>query len=354
MSIIKRYIAICSILLITLFVTGCSTIKFYFPDDLTYIDELIEKHEYLLALRFIDQQDKKSAIYPELIKRRPLIINQMTHYELTTLEQSNQLIEAEMWSDAIELLEDALTHIPKSKKLAQKLTKLKRIRDEKVDQLQYQITLHEAQAINKDRALYEHLYKLDSTTSITPEIIQERAKTIADNLLKRTITFVNNRETIKARNTLKLAGEVVPEIRRSSEFRKLIKEIEEIEKEISKAIKKKQAIDQQRQLKEFNLLFKQGNFLDAQIILKKIEKRFGKTDSIKGLRKRLNSAVSLRIKEHMDNGMVFYSKEQIEDAIKEWQHVLQLAPDHQDALENISRAGKVLQQLQKVRENQNP
>ena len=187
---------------------------------------------------------------------------------------------------------------------------------------------------------------------MTPKVIQERAETIARELLEWAKRYVNARETVKARNSLKLAGEIVPETRRSSEFRELLHKIEEIEQKISQAVKKKWKIKLDQQVREFNRLFEQQELVEAQKALKEIEKRFGKTVTTRKLRKRVERSISREIERRMANGKTFYSREQIEYAINEWAYVLLLDPDNQKALVHISRAMKILKQLHRVRKNQ--
>ena len=351
MMIVQRYILVLAILVIT----GCSSLKLYFQDGLTYVDELVKSEDYESALHQVDQQDKKSPNDQLLQQQRPLIPEEIKRYEQRTLAQSKKLIKAQKWSDSIELLEKAIDHIPESKKLARELKRQKSTRDEEVSQLRYQITIQKAHSIKRENELYQYLYKLDSSTSITPVIILERSETIVQELMNWATTYVNDKETIKARNTLKLAGEITLEIRRSSEFRGLLLRIEEIEKGIFKAMNRNREIALEKQVREFNHLFEQDKLIEAQIALREIEKRFGKTETeteaIGKLRQKLDHTVSREIEAHMSNGKGFYSKEQIEYAINEWGHVLLLDPDNQEALENISRALKVLEQLQRVRRN---
>jgi hypothetical protein len=338
-------------LLAILFLTGCSNIKFYYQDDLTYIDTLIEDNQYEVALRYVDRKDKKSPNYAQLQQRRPVILSNMQSYEQLMLTQSQKLVESERWSDAIRLLEGALSNIPKSRRLAQEIVQMKGDRDNEISLLQQQLILNEAHALKEDRPLYLRLYKFDPDISLSPEAVQQRSADVATELLKWATSYVREKETVKARNFLKLAGEITPKIRSSSEFRKLLGEIEQIERELSLVIKKKREIELEKLIKELNHLLQQGELVDAQIALNEIENRFDKSRTIRKLRKQLDSAVSHEISRHMESGMMFYSKEQIEQAINQWGHVLLLDPDNQDALENISRAVKVLTQLQQVRKN---
>jgi len=339
------------LILILLTMAGCSGLKLNLQDDLTYVNGLVSKEQYKLALHYIDRQNKQAPSYRQLQQQRPLILQKIKRYEQRTLTQSKELIKAQRWANSIELLEKAIDHIPDSKKLSRELNKQKIARKRMISQLHQKITLHEANSIKQGKALYQQLYKLDSSASITPEIIQERANSISRKLLNLAKEQVQNKETIKARNLLKLAGEVEPKTRQSSEFRGLLRKIETIEKEISKAISRNREIALEKQLQEFSHLFEQAELVAAQIVLKNIEKRFGKTKLIKELRKKLDDTVSREIAQHMANGKKFYSKEQIEQAINEWGHVLLLDPDSREALENISRAVKVLEKLHKVRKN---
>ncbi|MDH3353668.1 MAG: hypothetical protein OEL79_00465 [Chromatiales bacterium] len=346
--IVKKFIIVLSIVVMS----GCSTFKLNHSNDLTYVDALIKDHEYEIALRFIDQLDKTSPNYPQIQKKHPIIIDKIKRYEQRILIQSNKLIELEKWSDSIELLENAVSHIPSSKKLTAKLNRQKSVRDTTLHKLQYQITLHEALSIKREQELYKRLYRLDSSATTTSDIVQNRAKTISDDLLKWAKIHVKDKETVKARNSLKLAGELIPEIRKGSLFRKLLRKIEVIEKEISKAIKKNKNIALNKFIKEFNLLFEKKKFIQSQRVLNKIENRFKKNIAIIALRKKFNHIVSLKIAEHMERGNAFYSREEVEYAINEWGNVLLLEPKNIEALENISRAVKVLKKLQSVRKNQ--
>ncbi|MCW8983215.1 MAG: hypothetical protein OQK13_04145, partial [Gammaproteobacteria bacterium] len=102
----------------------------------------------------------------------------------------------------------------------------------------------------------------------------------------------------------------------------------------------------------YKILFEQKNLIEAQIALKQIEKQFGSSKPVRKLRRQLNKNISNEIKKHMEKGQTFYSKEQLEYAIREWGHILLLEPNNQVALEHISRAVKVLEKLQNVRNNQ--
>lgn len=350
MKMLQRYFLVLTILV----AAGCSGLKFSFQDDLTYIDELVKGEKFSLALQFIDRQNKKSINYQRLQQQRPLILEEIRGYEQRILTRSKKLIKAQRWSDSIELLEVALENIPNSKKLARELKKQNITRDIELSQLKYQLTIHEARSIKADRKLYQRLYILDSNpsnVSMTPEIFQQRVETTTQELREWAKILVKQKQAIKARNTLKLAGELTPEIRGSSEFRDLIHEIEQIEKGISQAIKKKREIELDRRVRAFNRLFEQDKIIEAQIALQEIEKIFGKTEAIDKLRHRLDDTVSRKIDRHIANGKGFYSKEQIEYAINEWGHALLLDPDNREALEHMSRAVKVLEQLQKVRKN---
>lgn len=338
--------------LLVISATGCSSFRFNLKNDLTYVDELIKRDEYAVALKFIDKQPKNSPDYKKLQKRRPALIKKSDKYQQHILEKSKKLVDKKRWSDSIELLEDASTHVHNNKAIRKELQRQKTVRDKLYSKLKYQLIIHEANSIKQDRALYKRLVKLDSRTPMSPDISTENIQEVTQELLEWAEFHTQAKETVKARKSLKLAGEIKISIRKSARFRSILRQITKVEKGISKAIKKKRQQALEKQIDEFNHLFDQNNLIDAQQALKDIEKRFGKTAAIKKLRKRINIRVAAKIKRHMDKGNGFYSKEQIEHAITEWGHVLQLDPDNQKALENISRAVNVLEQLQKVRANQ--
>lgn len=339
------------LLILIISAAGCSSFRFNLKDDLTYVDELIKRDEYAVALKFIDKQPKNSPDYKKLQKRRPVLIKKSDKYRQNILE-NQKTGRQKRWSDSIELLEDASTHAHDDKAIRKELQRQKTVRDKLYSKLKYQLIIHEANSIKQDRALYKRLVKLDSSTPMSPNISTENIQEVIQELLEWAEIHTQAKETVKARKSLKLAGEIKKPIRKSARFRSILRQITKVEKGISKAIKKKRQQALEKQIDEFNHLFDQNNIIDAQQALKDIEKRFGKTAAIKKLRKRINIRVAANIKLHMDKGNGFYSKEQIEHAITEWGYVLQLDPDNQKALENISRAVNVLEQLQKVRANQ--
>lgn len=70
------------------------------------------------------------------------------------------------------------------------------------------------------------------------------------------------------------------------------------------------------------------------------------------MKNKLMQAVSKEVERLFDTGVNNYSRGQFEKAADNWRTLLQLQPGHQQARENLDRANKVLDKLEKLKAKQ--
>jgi len=98
-----------------------------------------------------------------------------------------------------------------------------------------------------------------------------------------------------------------------------------------------------------NRYFSQGNFLEAMNCFQKVIET--RPEDVNALRKieecqaRLNQIVE----EYFNLGMSYYAEENYQEAIRQWQRVLQYNRKHQDAQEYIKRAQERIEALKRLR-----
>lgn len=52
---------------------------------------------------------------------------------------------------------------------------------------------------------------------------------------------------------------------------------------------------------------------------------------------------------HYNRGIVFFSKEQLPEAIKEWQMVYDIEPDYKDVDQDLKKAKSLLEKLERIK-----
>jgi len=91
------------------------------------------------------------------------------------------------------------------------------------------------------------------------------------------------------------------------------------------------------------VLFKQGKLLDSLIVLKNADPDYqGIDDEIR----KVDTAIKIRVTAYYRKGIRFYLKEDLESAVKEWEKVLALDPDHRDAKNNIEKTTRILKNIE--------
>jgi tetratricopeptide (TPR) repeat protein len=94
----------------------------------------------------------------------------------------------------------------------------------------------------------------------------------------------------------------------------------------------------------------EGKWHKAQADLRRLMKLDPGNHGLTGLKKALDEAVAVRIRQLLDKGNALYRKGRIQEAKTAWEAVLALDPKQQQAQANVKRAERVLNKLRELKQ----
>ncbi len=331
-------------LLLSLLASGCAVLQQdagHGPDTDAVIEKMIAEQEYGKALKLLDSlEEKESSTYSSRKKELDTLINKL---EESTVVQAGDKAGREDLLDAITLIDNTLKKIPARPPLVELRKKLVRERELKKEETSTHLLLLEAGYLLDRLTLYERQAQFNKP-SIISRWQMDKMKSSLEGLRSGFLNCENVQNergnTTLAEKCTQMAERIKPD-----NSRKNLGSIEQKEsarpEELSAGKKKRPAamatttttkpLSNTAPEQDTRPSGKSGQQTDANNM------------------KTPEDISKLLIEQYMREGATLYRAGKIHEARDTWKKVLAINEEHPAALEQVSRAEKVIQHLDNLK-----
>lgn len=323
------------------------------------------EREYGRALDALNKVDPKDPDYAKAARKRMQVERSATQYEQKMRKEAGNLLKKGDWAAALDLYDEALDKYPKSAVIRDGLAKLHQQQSEALARLELKQLVRHGVWLREVLPVYRDIARTDPRNSDAQNRlarIETEAAGVAQELALIGNKALANNELNTADATLplalKLSGDPVIE----GSVNSLHKELEQLEKKRleSRRLSEQKARTAQKKKertisaikKRYQKAVAEKKYLSARYYLKELEEIDRRHPEVVGLKKSLRATIEKEVSRLFESGVNAYSRGQFEQAAKAWRTLLKLEPEHLQAKENLERAEKVLDNIQRLKEKQ--
>ncbi len=286
------------------------------------VKALIDKQEYAQALALISSIEQSHPQYTLLQEKRPVIIEQSKAYETTVLRSVVKLQAKQQWVQALTVLDQAISHLPDSKKLGNKRKDIIAGRDRYIKKWSVPLAVLRAKSLPEEKALLDKL-KLAGLSQpfINNELANIQRQTVEARtlLLNEARAAMENKQWSQAYEYILLAELLGPD-KQSIQLRKRIK-----------------ATIRSSKIKQLAEAIENVELIKAQTIFNDMAD-FKHDEQLVKLNEQLEKKINSRVKQLTQVGQKHYVEGNLDKAIDSWQQALALDPDNSDLEKRFLRA----------------
>jgi hypothetical protein len=340
---------------------GCTHIAALQTDVLKQVASYEARQEYGKALEVIAAVSPNHPQRARLMQRRTHLEAKARALEQTTIRRAGELAAQNRWGDALELYRDAMDKLPQSQALRTDLQAFRRRQAQRVEELKMDQLVAKARWIERSLPVQESIVATDPADwGARRELdrLHEQAAEVARELTEAGLAALKNDNLGLAGRTLPIASRLSPNPLAARARDQLGYE----EAEQVRALRSAQhrAMDQVRQqesrklLADYQRASRSGDLRRARLIMTRLQDLDGQNPEVVRESTRLKTQLESAIKRHMDDGNSLYGRGKFEEAMTSWSRVLELDPENELARTSMERAGRVVEKLKQLREQQAP
>lgn len=340
------------IVLVTIQVSLTSCAYIYSKSDnvAAKVSKLSENKRFGLALDTLEfiQPDHFNYIFLMTEKKRVSLL--ASQYEKKSLIQAINQEKLKHWADAMNTYDTALSNIPKSKKLKKARSKFIANRDKYLNQLKNKLLVSKAKTLSKKTATTKEIAQVNPKDTKAKNLLSSHIREVkltANKLIICAEDGLKNKDLQLAQECLTLASNLSTSTITSKKIKTLKKALKKARHTRSNAHKKsiKTISTQLSQVKTNSELIRYRNEI---LTIYRHDK--SNTRIIK-LKKALDSRISVAVSAGIKEGQDLYSQGRIQQALNQWNEILQLAPSNHKLIDYIDRGERVLKKLHSLSNN---
>ncbi len=355
-------------LLLLLLASGCAHLPDTGTISLMQINFWLATGEYGNALATLQRQIQLHPDDDSLRNLLQTIQQSANRYASKKITMANRLAQKNRWNEALRQIDDARKHWPQSAALRVARDVLETRRQQRIEQLQLELLLHEGAALLETARQHRELELVNPGYLFLDWNLrkyQAKKSTVAKKLLEVGIQMQKEGDFRLARHCLVLAQglEDSREAREALQRLPKIKQVEVKESNESKEIQpqrplarrvSRKAVQQQR---IDRLLIKYGQVRDRNdlVAARRIMSQMLEISPAHPRVKELNAEQELLVRQFVQRSIAWgddlYSQERIEEAVEVWQAALQVAPLDKELRNKLDRAKTALKSLQELKQN---
>ncbi len=321
------------------------------------IDRLVADNRYGDALATLRDIPADAPDAAALRAKRLQVRAQAARYAARRLAAAGREEQAGNWHHAEEILRDTLDHDPGAKGVQAMLRNLHARRVRRVQELERRILVARAEWLSRVVPARNELKRIASFGLLDrlrlAELDHERRK-VAKELLAAGTGEMRIGELDDAQHCLTLSQALhdTPPVRTALEQLARRRQEQQRLEELAKQRSREQDLRRRKarlhdQIQE---AIAEGKWHKAQTDLRRLMKLDPGNRELAGLKKALDEAVAVRIRQLLDKGNALYRKGLIREAKTAWEAVLALDPKQQQAQANVKRARRVLNKLRELKQ----
>ncbi len=283
----------------------------------------------------------------------PMSFSEARTFERRHLNLAQKLIEKNEWNKAQDVYDEALKRRPQSKVLRVGLKKMYQKNREYTEKLTRELTISRGLWLDKNHYLYESLAKAEikgKKAQYKNRAIKNEIKLISKQLAHYGNYVATDNQTNNVEYLLNLS-EQLKQIK-PNQHTPIEKNNRKTVKLIKNTKKDPQKIKLEKLLASHKKAYKNKKLQLAHQLIKQASELRPNDKKIKAEKTRLAEEIEIKIKQHLSNGLQFYSDGNYESALGSWQETLNLDTNNQEALDNIERTNKILVNLSRIKEKQ--
>lgn len=325
------------------------------PSD-EYIATLLEANKFEAALHAIDTWQNNDPSNAELPKQRKKITQAISRFESKALQTAKQLDANEQWQDAGDTYESALAKLPSNQALQNAYSEFS------VRRLKYINELKEDLDVAHAKFWLSISAEIKAVHSAAPNDREARAwkdksNTEREQLARRLVGYGLVHEENKHFGTAALRYDLAYRLS-PDEFTKPYHE-RAAKTFAQRKVKQKQRarVDQQRQrskldqlIEDFDSYLAEKEFSLARQTLGAMEIIDANAPKVLDRKAQLDIQRNIELDKAIQDGKQFYTKGEFDRAINAWKRALKLDPDNKDIKENIQRAEKFRDNLERLKQ----
>ncbi len=354
-----------SVVLLITFVQGCAYISARSSNLLEKIDLLVEQQYYGQAQAILSKVPTSHPDYSQVLVLTETVDKQAKAYEQQALAEGDELEQAGRWQVAIEHYEQALSLLPSSEPLTQALQALQLKRDQRVATLELNQLIAQGEWLRQRDLTREELMLITPSSwfkARRQEDAQRESKKVAVALGKEGELALAQGELLRAQKILDLAWQLDPTPEIETARKNLVTQQEQVaanklRSQVADQQKQRQAVMNSR--KHMRKIL-QGSFQqaladrelsDALDYIARL-KLLGELDEDEQqLVQQLEFLIEKQVNEGLNLGVEHYGLGEYQEAIASWQRVLEVDPENRQAQAHITRAERILEKLQRLRDS---
>lgn len=321
------------------------------------IERWLNEQRYGKVLDVLERRAQQSNEL-EVEKRLEDVRTRAAAYDNEQAKAAEALLDAGKLNQAEELINLAIGHYPDGQKLQKAAARLRSLRQAKIDALEAQLLLAQADWLAASVPIYERLAKVEPSNLDAiwqAKRMEQERQHVAQRLASLGLTAHASGDKEAAKRYLKAANQLVPSEPVHDVLAHLGKQ-EKRKQELKKAQEEKVASEKRRADAERLAQQARKELQHAQLVpardhldeLQNVDPDYYQLDS---LRFRLERAIQTRVASLLKTGDDHYADGRIAEAKRVWEAGLELAPDDAELLARVERAEKVLNRLRELRED---
>ncbi len=363
MSCVKLVVII---MVITL-VQGCAYMTARSSQMLEKVDQMIAAQQYGQARKVLSSVPPSHVDYLKAQALLDEVNKQALSFEQQVLQQGGELELAGKWYLAMQHYQKGLSRLPDSEPIRSTLQALQVKQSSRIAALELALLIAQGEWLKQNLVIQNERSLLTSNNWFKEkqreEMVKEALKTAAA-LRERGELALEQNELSLAERVLNLAWQLDPSpaaeegLQALATKQKMIMNIAQQSK-AAEAERQRQAIlASRRHMREILLTSFREALADRQLsqasgFVTRLKLLGELNDDERQLERQLELLIKQQVEAGIDEGVEYYGLAQYEQAIASWKKVLLLEPENRQALEHIARAERILEKLQRLRDNKN-
>lgn len=338
---------------------GCAKPLRLRPVTVQHINQLVAADEFGLALELLTDVPETHPQYARLQKRFGEVRKEAAAYEQTIVKTVRTKMDRGDWSGALDDVDQGLEKLPSSTVLKQDREEVLKRRDQQIDDLKTKILIAKGRWLAEGVPLRKELTRVASNNLILKWKLWRTRRVVektAEKLYECGERAKNDNNFELAKRCLTLAGRLTSSDTIQVAAKDLLQQIAKREEDVGQ---RERRMHQEDLRQYYNRLtgrvmqaLDKGELQKARQILSKLSKMDSDNPKVHQLEQRLTETISATVNQMLEHASKLYRDEKIEEAKKTWKEVLQLDPSNEQAQAGVERATRVLENLRLLKKEE--
>jgi len=349
----KTFLTLLTLIAVQLSLSNCAYIYSKSENVAARVNKLAKQEQYGIALDTLDYIKPDHFNYVFLMEEKKRITLLSKRFEEKTLSHAARQEKEKHWAEAINIYDDGLAKLPKSKKLQTARKKFIIKRDKYLNQLKNKLLVSSAKTLSKKTATTKEIAQVNPEDSKAKKMLRSHIREVeltAEKLIICAEDGIKNKDVPLAEECLTLASNLSPSKETSKKIQNLHSKLNKIKK-TRKTVHKKSVKTISKKLSQVKTNAELIRYRKEVLALYKQDKSNKK---IIKLKKELQIRINEVLKTGIKQGQNLYSQGRIKQALINWKELQQLEPGNAKLNDYIHRAERVLKKLQSLSKNPTP